>query len=201
MPRIVACMVCAKMERIPDPPDDVPRVPATVTWMDMGVEREYTFQMEDGTNIMVPQYDPLLEDIVGRHGHGKPDTEVMNFIKVFPCDQATYEKLDVVTELQKELSDSTGMLFEEATYYRDEAVRCYNEHKNPAGGCIDYCDESKRIGSSMMPKKYQTFLCHMCPVQQAYVDVELRRKAGMYDPKKKKLQIARTMPKGSPKRR
>ena len=53
-------------------------------------------------------YDPLLEDIVGRHGHGRPDTDVMQFIKVFPVDQATYEKLDVVTELKKELAKQTG---------------------------------------------------------------------------------------------
>ena len=64
-------MMCCQMERIPDPPKDVPHVPATVAWDDHGAERTYTFTNDDGTNIMVPMYDPLLEDIVGRHGHGR----------------------------------------------------------------------------------------------------------------------------------
>lgn len=182
MPRIVACMMCFQMERMPDPPKDVPHVPATVAWDDHGVEREYTFKYDDGTNIMVPMYDPLLEDLVGRHGHGRPDTDVMQFIKVFPVDQATYEKLDVVTELKKELSKQTGHFFEESTYYRDEATKCYNSHGNPEGSCIDYLDDSRRIGSSKIPKKYQTFLCHLCPIQQSYINVEIRRKAGLYNP-------------------
>jgi hypothetical protein len=171
------------MERIPDPPSNVPYVPATVAWDDHGAERQYTFTNDDGTNIMVPMYDPLLEDITGRHGHGRPDTDVMQFIKVFPVDQETYEKLDVVTELKKELSKQTGQFFEEATYYRDEAAKCYNSHGNPQGSCIDYLDDSKRIGSSHVPKKYQTFLCHLCPIQQSYINVEVRRRAGLYDPK------------------
>lgn len=192
MPRIVACTICFKLERIPDPPEDTPQVPATVEWDDHGVTREYTFTMEDGTPILVPQYDPLLEDIVGRHGHGRPDTDVMQFIKVFPVDPETYAKMDVVTELKKELQTVTGQFYEESTYYRDEATRCYNKHGNPEGSCIDYLDDSKRIGSSQIPRKYQTFLCHMCPIQQSYINVELRRKAGLYDPTKaKKLEVAR----------
>ena len=131
MPRLATCMMCAKIERMPDPPADVSMVPAKISYMDMGVERDYTFEMEDGTAIMVPEYDPLLEDFVGRHGHSRPDTDVMGFIKVFPVDQKTYEKMDVVTELKKELNDQTGLLFEEANYYKDEALKCYNDHKNP----------------------------------------------------------------------
>lgn len=182
MPRIVACMMCSKIERIPDPADSIPRIPATIAWDDHGAERTYTFTNDDGTNVMVPMYDPLLEDIAGRHGHGRPDTDVMNFIKVFPVDQATYEKLDVVTELKKELAKQTGQFFEEATYYRDEAAKCYNAHGNPDGSCIDYLDDSRRIGSDKIPKKYQTYLCHLCPIQQSYINVEIRRKAGLYKP-------------------
>lgn len=184
MPRIVACMMCHKLERIPDVSDSIRRVPATVSWDDHGAERDYTFKHEDGSTILVPEFDPVLEDVVGRHGHDRPDTEVMQFIKVFPVDQATYEKMDVVTELKKELAEQTGEFFEEATYYRDEAVKCYNQHHNPQGTCIDYLDDSKRLGSSEIPKQYQTFLCHMCPIQQSYINVELRHRAGYYDPKK-----------------
>lgn len=192
MPRLVACMTCNKIERIPDHPSDVRLVPAKVAWMDGGVEREYEFTHEDGTPILVPEFDPVLEDVTVRHTHGLPDTEVMARIKVFPVDQATYEKMDVVTELKNELAKITGEFFEEADYYRTEATKCYNQHGNPQGSCIDYCDDGKKIGPTSVPKKYQMYLCHLCPIQQAYINVELRRKAGYYDPTKaSKLSVAR----------
>ncbi|MGA7535536.1 MAG: hypothetical protein WBW27_27030, partial [Pseudolabrys sp.] len=140
MPRIVACMMCFKLERIPDPPDSTPRVPATVAWDDHGVERDYTFKMDDGSVIMVPEFDPLLEDVVYRHGHDRPDTEVMQFIKVFPVDQYTYDRMDVVTELKKELAAQTDQLWEEVEHYKTEALKCYNDHGNPAPTCVDYLD-------------------------------------------------------------
>ena len=206
MPRLATCMICAKIERMPDPPADVSMVPAKISYMDMGVERDYTFEMEDGTPVMVPEYDPILEDFVGRHGHNRPDTDVMGFIKLFPVDQATYDKLDVVTELKKELNEQTGLLFEEATYYKDEAIKCYNEHKNPSipgNQCIDFLSDGKQIGPTV-PKKYQTYLCHMCPYMQTYVAQEMRSKAGLYNPKKSRrtngLQIAKTMPKNLKRR-
>ena len=206
MPRLATCMICAKIERMPDPPLDVSMVPAKISYMDMGVERDYLFEMEDGTPIMVPEYDPILEDFVGRHGHDRPDTDVMGFIKVFPVEQATYDRMDVVTELKKELSDHTGLLFEESTYYKDEAIKCYNNHKNPSipgRECIDFLDDSKQIGPTV-PKKYQTYLCHMCPYMQSYVAQEMRSRAGLYNPGKSRrtngLQIAKTMPKNLKRR-
>lgn len=184
MPRIVACLVCSKLERMIDVPDDVPRVPATLKYMDMGVEREYTIKDEtNGYTIMVPETDPWLEDFVGRHGHGLPDTAVGS-IKVFPVTLETWERLDVVTEVKKELADFTGMLFEESSYYKDEALKCFSEHHRPSEGCVDYLDESKRIGSGRMPKKHQAFLCHMCPVAHGYVATEIRKKKKLYEPRK-----------------
>jgi hypothetical protein len=187
MPRIVACLMCSKLERIPDVPDSTPRVPATVSWDDHGVERDYTFRYEDGSTIMVPEFDPLLEDVVYRHGHSRPDTEGMQFIKVFPVDQATYDKMDVVTELKRELASLTDKLWEEVEHYKTEALKCYNEHHNPTS-CIDYLDDSKRIGSDQMPRKYQSFLCHMCPIQQAYISHEQRKRSGLYDPASASVQ-------------
>jgi hypothetical protein len=162
VPRVVACLVCAKVERIPDPPDDVRRIPAIVEWDDHGVTRKYEFTNDDGTAIMVPEYDPVLEDVVGRHGHGMPDTEVMGALKVFPVDQATWEKMDVVTEVKKELAELTGKFFEESDYYKEEALKCYNAHGNPHLDCPDVLDDAKRIGPRTKHKRHQTYLCHMC---------------------------------------
>lgn len=179
MPRIAACLVCSQLERMIDVPDDVPRIPATLKYMDMGVEREYTVQDDQGMNVMVPEYDPVLEDFVGRHGHGLPDTAVGS-IKVFPVTQETWERMDVVTEVKKELASLTDMIFTESEHYKTEALKCYNEHHNPKGGCIDYCDDSKVIGSSRMPKKHRAYLCYMCPVAQSFVATEIRAKKGYY---------------------
>lgn len=185
-------MICAKIERIPDVPEDVPLVPARVTFMDHGVEREYTFKNEDGTAIMVPEYDPILEDVVGRHKHGRPDSDFDDFFKVMPVSQETYERMDVVTEVKKELGSLTDKIWEESTYYKDEALKCYNAHGNPTlpgSGCIDYCSDEKQIGPTTKKKKHQTYLCHMCPYMQTYVAQEMRDKAGLYVPPPKKRPI------------
>lgn len=184
MPRIVACLMCNKIERLVDPPDGVPMIPARITWMEGDVEREYLFRDAGGQTVLVPQYDPIMEDVISRHGHGRSDVEGMSFIRVWSTDWHTFHAMDPVMELKKELSRQTGEFFEESTYYRDEATRCYNAHHNPTieTGCIDYLDDSKRLGSSQIPNQYRTYVCHMCPYQQAYVNVELRRRKGWYDP-------------------
>lgn len=182
MPRIIACHMCHTVERVIDPPKDVRLVPATIQWDDMGVIRSHTIQDDQGMNVMVPEFDPILEDYVARHSHGRPDTEVISFIQAFPCDQATWEKLDVVTEMKKELQLATGEFYEESQYYKEEALKCYNEHKNPQLGCPDWRDDNKTLGSKDMPKKYRTYLCDVCPVSQTYIQTEIRRKAGMYKP-------------------
>jgi len=183
MPRIATCLVCCKLERLPDPPEDTPRIPAKLSWDDHGAVRDHYMQNEDGSNIMVAEHDPLLEDFVGRHRHGLPDTELIGSINTIGVEQSTWDRMDVVTKVKKDLADITGKIFEESTFYRDEATKCYNSHNNPTveTGCIDYLTDAKRIGPKV-PPKYQTFLCHMCPYQQAYVNVELRQKKGWYDP-------------------
>jgi hypothetical protein len=183
VPRLATCMICAKIERIPDVPDDVPMVPARVTYMDMGVEREYTFKNDDGSVVMVPEYDPILEDVVGRHKHGRPDSDFDDYFKVMPVSQETYDKMDVVTELKRELTGLTDKIWEESTFYKDEALACYNKHGNPTlpgKGCIDFCDDSKQIGPTTKKKKHQIYLCHVCPYMQTYVAQEMRQKKGLY---------------------
>lgn len=179
MPRVAACSLCWKLERLPDPPTDVPLVPATVTWDDHGVEREYTFREPDGQVTMVPKFDPLMEDFVGRHGHGRPDSD-MGYIKVFPVDWKTWNNLDVVTEIKRELTAQQGGFWEEVDHYKTGALQCYNAHGNPTN-CIDLYDDSKRIGPRA-PKKFQIYLCHMCPMVQATVAEKMRHKAGLYNP-------------------
>jgi hypothetical protein len=195
-PRLAVCMVCNKIERMPATPSEIRRIPAVV---ELVSGEKHTFKDATGATQMVPEFDPVLEDFVGRHGHGLDDVSGMQAIKVFPVDPKTWEKMDVVTELKKELQQVTGEFYEESKFYLEEAIKCYNQHHNPTE-CPDYLDESKTIGPKV-PPKYQTYLCHMCPIQHGYVSVELRKKKGWYNPKNHdKLTIARNNSLGAVKK-
>lgn len=196
MPRILVCHECHKLERLTDPPEGIPHVPATMEWDDHGTVRSYTYEHEDGTPVMVPEHDPLLEDAVARHTHGYPDGVFVKkgIVEVYPVDQATWERLDVVTELKSELNKATGEFYEESSYYRDEALKCYNEHKNPdlKAGCRDFLSDSKRIGPKMANPKHQIYLCHVCPYMQTYLAEEMRHRHGLYDGKIKRKSRRKT---------
>jgi len=191
MPRLVSCQFCRILQRMPDVPPDTPLVPAVL---------EYTsgdrlvLPDEDGHAKMVPAYDPVLEDFVGKHEHGMEDgaTTHGGMIQVYSCDQRTWDAMDIVTTIKKQLQENTGHFYEERDEYREAATKCYNEHGNPdlTTGCRDYMDDSKRIGPASyddgeghkitVPPKYRHYLCYLCPYQHAYIQVELRRRKGMY---------------------
>ena len=194
MPRIVACLSCNTIERMVDPPEDTRRVPATLAWDDNGIIREHTIKDEQtGLVAMVPEYDPIMEDYVGRHSHNLPDTMVIDNIKVWVCDQDTYDSLDAVEFVKEALAKQTDEMMTEVNYYKDEALKCYNAHKNPdtKTGCVDFLDDSKIIGSKQVPPKNRVYLCHMCPYMQTYVATEMRHKADLYKNPQKYLAAQR----------
>jgi hypothetical protein len=153
---------------------------------------EYVFRGDDGLPIMVPAYDPVLEDFVGKHAHGyREDQVVGGLINVWLVDQNTWDTMDVVTKVRTELQKQTGDWYAERNEYQEAAVKCYNDHGNPdlTTGCRDYLDDSKRIGPATyptedgpvtVPPKYRQYMCYVCPFSQAYVNVELRRRKGLY---------------------
>lgn len=165
-------------------------VPAIWRYDDHGVEREYTHKDQDGMTAMVPEYDPLMEDWAGRHTHNRPDTEIGHY-QVFPVDQHTWDKMDAVTYIKSELAKQSGQFWEEVDHYKTGALECYNKHGNPDSHnrCIDFLDDSKRIGPKV-PPKFQSYLCHMCPYMQTYLVQEARQEAGLYDPKSAAVQVS-----------
>ena len=169
-------------------------VPATVEWDDGGVRREYTFKDEvTGLIAMVPEYDPLFEDYVGRHAHGYDDVTAMNNIKVFNCDWDTFESLDAVDFVKQALAEQTDALLEESNYYKDEALKCYNQHGNPDNhsGCSDFMSDDKVIGTKKVAKEHRVYLCHMCPYMQTYVMAEIRHKNKLYTDPEKYMRVKR----------
>jgi len=179
------------MERMPDVHPKVPLVPARLEWKS---GETMTMRDDDGLPKMVPQFDPVLEDFVERHGHGRDDREaIAGAIQIYATDQKTWDSIDVVQKVKGELQAQTGQWYEERDLYREDAISCYNSHGNPTAdeGCPDYMSDAKMIGRGRfkdddgkrheIPPQFRQYLCYMCPFQHAYVQVELRRKRGLYD--------------------
>jgi hypothetical protein len=203
MPRLVACHHCHILQRIPDVAKGTPLVPARLQWTS---GEDYVYHDEDKHPVMVPAYDPILEDFVIKHEHGIDERHFVNgqVVQVWQVDQKTWDAIDVVTEIKKELQANTSSWYAERDEYRDAATRCYNAHGNPdlSTGCRDYMDDSKRIGQGTykdddghdvtVPPKLRQYLCYLCPYQQSYINVELRRRKGAYDDNEHMKRLAKT---------
>ena len=67
--------------------------------------------------------------------------------------------------------------------YIEDAGMCFNRHGRPDDGCIDYKDDSKRIGSPSkhpwLAKKKPVYLCDFCPVKST-VQGKVFHKLGLY---------------------
>jgi len=194
MPRLVACAPCAIIQRIPDVPPKTPMTRARLQW-ESG--EEYIYRDDKGLPIMVPAYDPVLEDFIVRHEHGLDEQKFVNgqVINVWQVDQKTWDSVDMVTKIKTELQAQTNRSFEDRDEYREGAARCYTEHGNPdlSSGCRDFMDDSKRIGAASykidgkvypVSNRFRVYLCHMCPYMHAYVQVELRQRRGGYSENK-----------------
>lgn len=195
MPRLVACHHCHILQRIPDVAKGTPMVPARLQWTS---GETYVYMDDDGKPVLVPVYDPILEDFVLKHDHGVAEQAVVNgqLVQVWQVDQKTWDAVDVVTRIKTELLSNTQRFYEDRDEYRTAATKCYNEHGNPDinSGCRDYLDDSKRIGQATykdddgrtitVPPNMRQYLCYLCPYQQTYINVELRRRKGYYDDNK-----------------
>ena len=175
---------------MPDPHPKTPLVPAILEWRD---GERYVYKDDDGQPVMVPAYDPILEDFVIKHDHGASDNAVVGgLIQVYSIDDKTWNAVDMVTKIKDELRAVNNEWYEERDDYKAAATKCYNDHGNPdlTLGCRDYMNDDRRIGPASyddgdghkitVPPKFRQYLCYLCPFQQAYVNVELRRKKGYY---------------------
>jgi hypothetical protein len=157
----------------------------------------------EGTN---PDYDVVLQDWIDRHLHGVPVDEIPGplhpgahvavvdmpditrspafFSMPIEDQERALERIagEAVIDLQSELLRTTQQVFEYRDDLRDEAAKCYLKHHSPSypeRGCIDYRDDSKRVGRTKVPKGFQKYLCHFCPYTST-ITVELRRRRGAY---------------------
>ena len=166
-----------------------PLVPARIEFKE---GFDFIYRDEDNLPVMVAAFDPVLEDFVEKHSHGRDDRDVIGgLIQVYGVDQKTWDTMDVVTKVQDALQKQTNEWYEERDEYKDAALKCYNAHGNPdlQNGCSDYLDDSKRIGRAhyedddgktiTVPPKFRQYLCYVCPYQ-GEIQVELRYRRGAY---------------------
>lgn len=145
------------------------------------------------------EVDPYVEQIVFKHNERDPMSHGGDHLKASP--------IRIYVVLEKEWSTNrAGVLklinnenrkvgldaevSEAMNTYSEDALRCFSDHHRPQQGCIDYWDESKRIGRpteegraarKSNPKLGETdpHLCQFCPVH-TFVTTERRYAAGMY---------------------
>lgn len=153
MPRLLACRACGVLYRMQD---------------------------YDGP----PEYDMELIELCNRHlgqaGDGRPESHPS---MIFRCDEATAAKLDMESEVKKELMNNHVWVKDYRDELKVEAMKCFNRHNRPKEGCLDWRDESKTIGRKTgVPKDKRQYLCTYCPVS-TYYQTQHFIKTGAYDRK------------------
>ena len=103
--------------------------------------------------------------------------------QMFSVDQATWDNLDQRTKIEEDIWKNQAEFSATRDTYEEDALVCFNRHNRPKMGCIDYCEDSKRIGSPTKSKSRYlkpVYLCFFCPVHSGFVATEQRHKRGMY---------------------
>lgn len=128
-----------------------------------------------------PEYDQELRELCDRHNAQVPDPDNCKAI-IFRTDPETAQKLDVETALKGEMKNHDVIIQEIRDDLKDEALKCYDKHNRPDGGCIDWCAEEKTIGRKTgVPKEHRQYLCMYCPVG-SWVATQERHQMGLYKP-------------------
>ena len=140
----------------------------------------YNMQDYDGP----AEYDQELREIIDRHlGQAADPRPESHESQIFRCDRETASKLDMETEVKKELMKNEIEVREIRNDLKEEALKCFGSHGRPSADCLDYCDESKTIGRKIgVPKNKRMYLCMFCPVQE-YYQYKIRGAKGLYSSK------------------
>jgi hypothetical protein len=133
-----------------------------------------------------PTADPMLDmeliEVIERHmGQAQDKNPDAHKANLFYVDDKSADLLDVESALQKELADVNVFIRETRDDLKVEALRCFNRHHRPKGGCPDWEHDSKIIGRKTgVAKEDRQYLCHFCPVA-SHVAFRERQQMGLYD--------------------
>jgi hypothetical protein len=141
-----------------------------------------------------PEYDMELQEIIKRHLHQANDPRPESHMsQIFRCDDDTASKLDMETEVKKELMKNEIEVREMRNDLKEDALKCFSKHGRPKMDCLDYCGEDKTVGRKMgVPKEHRMYLCMFCPVQE-YYQYKIRGAKGLYSTKSDTVNRNRTV--------
>jgi hypothetical protein len=126
-----------------------------------------------------PEYDQELIELCNRHNAQVPDPDNCR-ASIFRTDPETASKLDMETVLKNELKEMDVYIRDFRDELKVDALKCFNKHDRPKGGCGDWCTEEKTIGRKIgVPPNKRQYLCMNCPVG-SWVAEQERIQMGMY---------------------
>lgn len=126
------------------------------------------------------EYDQELIELCNRHNAQVPDPDNCKAL-IFRTDPETAGKLDVETALRRQMEDHDVYIRDFRDELKVDALKCYNRHNRPTGGCPDWCAEDKTVGRKIgVPPDKRQYLCMYCPVGAHVAHVE-RKAMGLYD--------------------
>jgi hypothetical protein len=143
--------------------------------------------------------DPFVSALVMRHterdpmGHGAVDKTFSPFrLPSFDDNEWVTHKPELIAQLNQNNKDVgfDQWVYDSRNTFVEDALRCYVEHHRPKEGCIDYWDDSKRLGrptpegQSVLRENYKLgrgdpHLCQFCPVH-TFVATQVRWRQGAY---------------------
>lgn len=132
--------------------------------------------------------DVLLEQLLERPDLKFEDgTDHVGNLMVIPDSLWERNRQRILAEIWRDFPDmgDDDIVKAYRNTYIEDANKCFNRHNRPKMGCIDFHDDSKRIGSPTknraLAKLKPIYLCDFCPVASGYVATEIRYKKGLYD--------------------
>ena len=140
------------------------------------------------------EYDMELQEIIKKHLHQANDPRPESHMsQIFRCDDDTASKLDMETEVKKELMKNEVEVREMRNDLKEDALKCFSKHGRPKADCLDYCSEEKTVGRKRgVPKQHRQYLCLYCPVQE-YYQHKIRSAKGLYSTKGDTVNRNRTV--------
>jgi hypothetical protein len=158
MPRLLRCTICMTINKLP----------------------EY-----DGD----PTQDRALIAACELHRHeDAPEEARAHAGLLFRVDQETYDKMERITELNKDRFADQQWAYDIRDQFKADAYTCWLQHRMPNKdhGCPDFWSETKILPNPVakgQPDSKRQYLCMYCPFTHGVVVPELRKRKGMYDSK------------------
>lgn len=172
MPRLLRCTDCLLIEVLPEFEGSV-KAEAADPYLSYAVAKHIgPVQIERGRR-MPPGWKPR---------HIQHDEQHFgSLLRVTDADWKNQMRREEILRRIWEDQKHTG--FEPEYYatrmtFQEDALVCFNRHRRPDQGCIDYKAAAKRLSNPK--RKHPIFLCDFCPVQ-VWVETQTKKAQGAYD--------------------